>query len=75
MKKNESTNVAHSTTNMLITYPGEKGIEVVTKNSVNIRKYLEENEVTKINVFSNTEKELQEYVKKYGKKNEKEKGR
>ena len=66
MKKNESTNVAHSTTNMLITYPGEKGIEVVTKNNVNIREYLNRVGNMRIELIGNSERELREYIAKYG---------
>ena len=43
--KNEATNVDHKdmkcTANMIVTYPGKEKIEVVTKNGIDIREYLQ----------------------------------
>ncbi len=66
----ETTNVERNqknvTTNMIVTYPGEKGIEIVTKGeSINIRDYIKEVGALSIAKLSHTEKEIRAYLAKY----------
>lgn len=66
--KNEATNVDHKdmkcTANMIVTYPGKEKIEVVTKNGIDIREYLQKDTLT-FDVTKNTERELRAYLAKY----------
>ena len=67
----KTTNVDHDkscSTNMIVTYPGPKGIEIVKdgKKIDGIEKYINENGFIEMVLTKNSKKELREYMKKYG---------
>ena len=67
----KTTNVDHDkscSTNMIVTYPGPKGIEIVNngKKIDGIGKYIDENGYIKTVLTKNSQKDLKKYKEKYG---------